>query len=503
MSEVLERFRNLSGKVFVGGEFRSSKASNRFDVINPATEEQLGEIADTTMTEVDDAVDQANTVKKSWARKSALERAQMLHDVADKMKRLKPLLAEALTREMGKTYKESVDEVDWSVHSIRYSAEIGRSDAGRVMGNATQGQFHYTLKQPYGVAALILPFNYPLVLLAWEAGAALAAGNAVIVKPSEYTTLSTLLFAEAFNILPDGLFQVVSGGGDVGRAMVEHKGTHVVAFTGSVPVGQLVSETCGRLMKPSLIETSGNDPFIVMPSAPVELTARAAAFSAYMNCGQICVSAERFFVHQDIHDEFIEQLAVEAKKIRIGNGLGKVDMGPMVAAKERARYENTLNRAIEQGAKVLTGGGRPGGLNTGWFVEPTVLVNCSADMEIFNHESFGPVAPITCVSSFDEAITLANRSNYGLGANIYTKDLKEAIRATEEIEAGMVWVNAPLLDNDAGPFGGTKLSGMGRQLGPEGIETFRQTKTVMIDPECEPQDFWWFPYADSEMYPDK
>ncbi|MEO1161438.1 MAG: aldehyde dehydrogenase family protein, partial [Pseudomonadota bacterium] len=398
-------------------------------------------------------------------------------------------------------YKESVDEVDWSAHSIRYSAEIGRSDMGRVLGPATEGQFHYTLKLPLGTAALIMPFNYPLVLLAWEAGAALAAGNAVVVKPSEYTTLTTMLFAECFSPLPKGLFHIVSGGGNVGRALVEHDDTHVVAFTGSIPVGQSVAETCGRLMKPSLIETSGNDPFLIMPSAPLELTARAAAFSAYMNCGQICVSAERFYVHEDIHDDFVEKLVEETDKLRIGNGLEPVDMGPMVSSKERDRYEGLMKKAFDQGARPATGGGRPSQFNQGWFVEPTVLVDCTPDMTLFHQESFGPVAPICRVKSFDEAVELANDSRYGLGANIYTRDLSESIRAAEELQAGMVWVNAPLLDNDAGPFGGTKMSGMGRQLGPEGIETFRSTKTVMIDPNCGPQDFWWFPYAEAEQYP--
>jgi len=500
VSDVQQRMKALSGHIYLDGSLMKSAATGAIDVIDPATEAVIGQIPETPAAEIDAAVEQANAAQKQWWRMSALERAHILHEVADRMGQLRAPLAEALTREMGKPFKEAADEVDWSIHSIRYSAEIGRNDMGRVMGPATAGQFHYTLKVPLGVAALIMPFNYPMVLLAWEAGAALAAGNGVVVKPSEYTTLTTMLFAEAFSPLPKGLFQVVSGGGEVGRRLVEHKDTHVVAFTGSVPVGQGVAETCGRLMKPSLIETSGNDPFLVMPSAPLELTARAAAFSAYMNCGQICVSAERFYVHEDIHDAFVDKLVEETRKIRVGNGLEKVDMGPMVSRKERDRYEAVLDKAIGEGARAAAGGGRPSQFNQGWFVEPTVLVDCTPDMTLFHNESFGPVAPICRVGSFEEAIERANDSRYGLGASIYTRDLSESVRAAEQIEAGMVWVNAPLLDNDAGPFGGTKLSGMGRQLGPEGIDTFRSTKTVMIDPDCQAQDFWWFPYADREMF---
>jgi acyl-CoA reductase-like NAD-dependent aldehyde dehydrogenase len=503
MSDVLKRLKTVSGTIYTDGVFKKGSGTSRLDVVNPATEAVIGTICETTPDEIDACVDQCNVAQKHWWRKlSAVERAHALHEVASELNAMKPMLAECLTCEMGKPYKESLDEVDWCIHSIRYSAEIGRSDMGRVMGPAVAGQMHYTLKQPVGTVAFIMPFNYPLVLLAWEAGAALAGGNGCIVKPSEYTTLTTLLFADAFKHLPKGLFQVVSGGGEVGNRLVEHDHTHGIAFTGSVPVGRAVSAKCGDLMKPALIETSGNDPFIVMPSAPLDIAARAAAFSAYMNCGQICVSAERFYVHDAIHDEFVEKLVAETAKLRIGNGLDMVDMGPLVSSKERVRYEALLKKARDEGARAAIGGGRPAEFNQGWFVDATVLVDCTPDMSVFHNESFGPVAPICRVKDFDEAIAHSNNSKYGLGANIYTMDLKEGIRATEEMQAGMVWVNAPLLDNDAGPFGGAKFSGLGRQLGPEGIDTFRETKMIMIDPECAPQDFWWFPYADGEMHPD-
>ncbi|MEZ5881389.1 MAG: aldehyde dehydrogenase family protein [Nitratireductor sp.] len=453
MTGVLEKMGKASNHVYVDGSLRPSNGTQTVDVIEPATEAVLGSIAHSPKSEINDALLGCQAAQKRWWREfSAVDRAHALHEIADKVTSMRSLLAEAMTREMGKPYKESCDEIDWCVHSLRYNAELGRSDQGRVMGPAVAGQFHYTLKQPRGTAALIMPFNYPLVLLCWEAGAALAAGNAVIVKPSEYTTLTTLLFAEATESLPDGLFQVVTGGGEVGQHLVAHRDTHVVAFTGSVPVGQAVARTCGELIKPSLIETSGNDPFLIMPSAPLDVAARAAAFSAYMNCGQICVSAERFYVHQDIHDAFVEKLIEESRKLRIGNGLDKVDMGPLVSSRERDRYERILAGALEEGARAAIGGSRPANFNQGWFVEPTVLVDCAPSMSVFHNESFGPVAPICRVKDFEEALELANASEYGLGANIYTMDLEETIRATEELQAGMVWVNAPLLDNDAGPF---------------------------------------------------
>ena len=497
---VLEDFSDLNAKLFVDGALRASEASEGFDVVDPATEATLSHVAHATDAEIDEAVAAANSAQKTWNSQNALTRAAALHEVARQLRKLAPRLAEAATREMGKPYKETADEVEWSATAFDYYAEAARHEAGRVVGPVTDGQFHFTVKEPLGTVVVILPFNFPYVLYAWEAAAALATGNAVILKPSENTSLCSLMM-EALSHLPAGLAQCVTGGGRVGARLVEHQDTHGVAFTGSVSTGQAVARACAETFKRALIEASGNDPFLVMPSAPMDVAARGAAFAAYLNCGQVCTAAERIYVHESIHDEFVERIVGLADGLRIGNGLEKVDMGPMVSSRERDRYEGVLRRAIEQGARVVTGGGRPAGSNVGWFVEATVLTECTPEMDILNNESFGPVAPICRVRDLDEAIELANRSRFGLGATIYTADLKESMRAVNELEAGMVWVNAPLLDNDAGPFGGRKMSGTGRQLGAEGLDQFRHTKLVMIDPNCNSQDFWWFPYADEEAFP--
>jgi betaine-aldehyde dehydrogenase len=500
MMGALDDFARLSGKLFVDGSWVASNSTTALDVIEPATEDKLGQIADATDAEVDQAIDIADRARRLWWAQDSRSRAVLLHEIAAVIRRDKALYAEALTREEGKPFKESVDEVSWCATAIDYYAEIARHETGRVAGNTVPGQFHFAVKEPLGTVIIILPFNYPLVLLCWEAAAALAAGNAVIVKPHEQTSLTTLKFMELFAGLPKGLIQVVTGGARVGQRLIASNKTHGVAYTGSVAVGQAVARTCAETFKPCLIEASGNDPMIVMPSAPMEMAVRGAAFAAYLNCGQVCTSSERFYVHRAIHDEFAERLAAEAKKLRIGNGLDRVDMGPLATAKQRDRFEGMLARARQQGAKVLTGGGRPADLNRGWFVEPTVLTEVTPDMEILNEEPFGPVAPICRVDSFDEALELANRSRYGLGANLYTLDMNEAFRAVSEVQSGILWINAPLLDNDALPFGGRKLSGTGRQLGPEGLNQFQNTKFVMLDPQASNQDFWWFPYADNEAF---
>lgn len=495
-----DEFKRLAGNLFIDGDFRPSNSGTRKSIVNPATEDRIGEVADASLDEVQAAIDVANIAFKAWRGLNMLSRAELLHEASAELKRLRPVVAELLTCEMGKPYKESFDEVSWSISAIDYYAEVARHENGKVVGPSIDGQFHFTLKEPLGVVAAIMPFNYPLVLLAWEAAAALAAGNAVIVKPSEITSMTTLKFMEAFKGLPGGIFQCVTGGGSVGAHLVASPGVHGVAFTGGIETGKRVAAVCAESFKRCLIEASGNDPFIIMPSAPFESAVRGTAFAAYLNCGQVCTSAERIYVHTDIYDSFADALVAETRKLRIGNGLEKVDLGPMASEAERTRYERILAHAREQGARVRTGGERPADFNRGWFVEPTVLTDVTPDMDILNDEIFGPVAPLCRVRSLDEAIELANRSRYGLGANVYTGSLSETMRAVNEIESGMVWVNAPLLDNAAGPFGGRKMSGTGRQLGSEGLDQFRHTKFVMIDADASAQDFWWFPYADKEAY---
>jgi acyl-CoA reductase-like NAD-dependent aldehyde dehydrogenase len=496
-----EAFARLSGHQRIAGRLVHSSGSSAISVWDPATEERIGQIADASAVDIDQAVAAAHAAQRGWRNVNHHRRAELLHEVSRRVMAARPLVAEMLTREMGKPYKESFDEVAWSASAIDYYAEIARHENGKVLGSAVDGQFHFTTKDPLGVVVIILPFNYPLCLLCWQAAAALASGNAVIIKPSELTTLTTLEFIAAFDSLPAGLVQVVSGGGAVGKGLVEHAGTHMVAFTGGIETGRIVAETCGRLYKRTLIETSGNDPFIVMPSAPVDIAARGAAFGAFLNCGQVCAAAERFYVHEGVYAEFMDKLVHYTAQIRVGNGLERVDMGPLASKRELTRYLRLLDQAAVQGAKVLTGGDRPAHLTKGWFVNPTVLGDVSPDAPIMNDETFGPVAPVSVVQSFDEALMLANRSRYALGATVYTTNLDESMRAVNELEAGMVWVNAPLLDNDAGPFGGRKQSGMGRQLGAEGLDTFRHTKLSMIDHAARAHDFWWFPYADTEAFP--
>lgn len=491
---------NLSGvsaHLYLGGSFLRSSGTLT-PVINPATEEVIGEFAESTAEEIEAAIAAANSAQKIWWSMSALDRANALHRVADLMVENSMVTGEALTREMGKPFRESNWEGGAAATSFRYYAELARHEQGRVAGPAIAGQVQMVIKEPLGVLVSIVPYNFPMLLAGWQSAAALAAGNAVIIKPSELTSLTLLLWMKAFEELPPGLVQVVTGGARVGEALVRHANTHGVAFTGSVPAAQKVAAAAAERFKPALIEASGNDAFIVMPSTDVKVAARGAAFAAFLNCGQVCTSAERFYVHENIYEEFVAELAAQARALRVGNGLEKVEIGPMASRRELERFEKIIETAKRDGAEVVCGGKRVANKSHGYFYEPTVL-KVASNNAIMNGECFGPVAPVAKVKDLDEAIRLTNDSQLGLGANIYTESLHESFRAVNEIETGIVWVNTPLNDNDAIPFGGRKFTGSGRELGAEGLEQFRRSKMVMIAPKAE-ADPEWFPYPDDEAF---
>ena len=494
---TLARMATLSNHLYLDGSFVAS-AGARHPVSDPASTEVVGHYADATPDEVERTIASAKTAQQGWWALSSVERAEALHAVATRMETIAASVGECLTREMGKPYRESHWEAGASASAFRYYAELARHDQGRVAGPAVAGQWHMTFKEPLGTVVSIVPYNFPALLFGWQAAAALAAGNAVIVKPSELTSLTLLMLMDAFEGLPPGLVQLLTGGAAVGEQLVRHHDTHAIAFTGSVAAAQAVAKAAAERFKPVLVEASGNDPFIVMPSAPVEVVARGAAFAAFLNCGQVCTSAERFYVHEAVYEPFVAALTRHAQALRVGHGLGTVDMGPMANERELKRVERLLARAVEQGAVVRCGNRRPAHLEQGWFWEPTVL-EVTHEMEIMHQEIFGPIAPVCKVSSLDEAIRLANDSEFGLGANIYTHDLNEAMRAVAEIESGIVWVNTPLNDNDCVPFGGRKMTGTGRELGAEGLEQFRRSKMVMMAPQAL-ADEEWFPYPDADAF---
>jgi betaine-aldehyde dehydrogenase len=482
--------------MFINGEFVESLSGETFAVGNPATEETIDEVPRARAEDAEAAVRSAHAAWDDWRFVPGIEKCELLHAVARKAREHREELARLLTLEGGKPLIENMDEVEWVAACFDYYAEVGRHESGRVIPPVQRHQMNFVVKEPFGVVVCIVPWNYPLLLLAWKVAPALMAGNTVVVKPSEHTPLSTLLLAEvAFEELPPGVFNVVTGYGDeVGEPLVRHPLTPVIAFTGSVATGRRIATLAAERIKRVNLELGGNDPFIVCDDVDLDVAVRGAVWAAFLNMGQVCTSGERFYVFESVAEKFIEGFVEFTGRLRLGDPLGPdVDLGPMISSVQREKVEEKLDRVREMGARVLCGGKRPEKFSRGYFFEPTVVTGVDHTMPLMREETFGPVAPIMVVRGIDEAVALANDSEYGLGANILTNSLEYALTAAERIKAGTFWINDPLTDNDAGPFGGMRLSGGGRELGSEGIEEFRETKHIHLDYKLEAKPYW-YPY---------
>jgi betaine-aldehyde dehydrogenase len=408
------------------------------EVHNPATEELLDTAPRAAAADVDRAVQAAKRAFPEWRRTPGIERGEKLHHAARMIREDREGLAILLTKEGGKPLPENRDEIEWIAACFDYYAEIGRAEVGRVISPVARNQFNFVVKEPYGVAGLIVPWNYPLLLLVWKLAPALAAGNTVVAKPSEWTPLTTLRLMRAFEEFPAGVVNVVTGFGDeAGAPLVAHRDVEVVAFTGSQATGRKVAVTCAEQLKKCHLELGGNDPLIVDEGVDLDVAARGSAWASFLNMGQVCTSVERVYVVGKAYDEFVDRFVAFAKSLRIGDPLGPdVDLGPMINAAQREKVERKVAEALGSGAKLLAGGRRPERFGKGYFYEPTALVDVKPEVSLLREETFGPVAPIVRCKDIDEAIMLADRSEFGLGASIYTTSLEHAMKAAETIHAG-------------------------------------------------------------------
>jgi betaine-aldehyde dehydrogenase len=480
---------------WVGGKYLKSNGG-QIPVINPATEEIIDKVPRGTAEDANLAVAAARTAFKSWRWVPGVEKAAMLHAVARAIRDRQQELATLMTKEGGKPFCENRDEVDWTSACFDYYAEVGRNSRGNSIPPVFPHQVNFTVKEPYGVVAAIIPWNYPLLLLSWKVAPALAAGNTVIIKPSEETPLATLALAEAFAELPAGAVNIVTGyGEEIGEALVTHPGTDLIALTGSVDTGKRIGQLCAAQVKKAHLELGGNDPFIVCSDADLEIASRAACWAAYLNTGQVCTGAKRFYIFDDIADAVTRRVVKFTKQLKLGSGLDPTtDIGPIINAVQLEDIHSRVQDAAGQGARILCGGRRSSKFKKGFFYEPTVMVNVRQDMRLVQTETFGPILPIMRVSGIDEAIELANDSGYGLGASIYTNNMEWAMKAMERVTAGTFWINDPLTDNEAGPFGGMRQTGHSRELGEEGLDEFRETKHVHLDYKQEIKPYW-YPYS--------
>jgi len=483
-------------QLLIGGESVAG-AGDAVEVENPFTTESIAAVPTASPEQVDAAIAAARGAFAEWSTTPAGERGEMLHEVAKRLRENAEELARTMTAEGGKPLIENRDEVGWCAAAFDYYAEIGRDSAGRVIPPIESSQLALVVKDPLGVVGCIVPWNYPLLLLTWKVAPALAAGCPVVCKPSEVTPLSTLQLAGCFDHLPAGVVNLIAGAGDVGAALCADERVDCIAFTGSVATGKRVAMACAERLARVNLEMGGKDPFIVCAdvAAEIEIAARGGAWAAFLNAGQVCTSAERFYVAREVYDDYVSAFVEHTNSLVLGDPTdAATDIGPMVSAPQRQKVVDQVEAAVAAGAEVLTGGDS-GGQERGHFYSPAVVTGMPASTDLLREETFGPVAPIVPVKDLDEAIELANGSRFGLGANVYTRDLESAVRCMRELRAGTVWINDPLTDNDAGPFGGFKQSGIGRELGREGLEAFQETKHVHMETRIERKE-WWYPYSE-------
>lgn len=466
--------------MLIGGKYISSEDLE--EVINPYNGEVIDTIPIAHRQIADMAIEAANDAKSALTEMSAFKISNKLFNVVDKLREKRQEFAELLTLEVGKPINESLVEVDRSIETLKLAAE----EAKRIYGESVpldaglngKGFFAFTQRMPLGVVVAIAPFNYPLNLTIHKIAPAIACKNTVIVKPPSEAPLTVMKFCELLNEeFPDGVVNVVTGyGSEVGDYLVTSADVDKVSFTGSVPTGLMISQKAG--MKKVTLELGGNDPMIVLKDADIDKAIKGVINGAFLNAGQVCMGVKRIIIDESIADEFVQKLVVATEKLVMGNPQdSKTTLGTLISKKAAIQVEQAVNDAVEKGAKILTGGNREDA-----FYEATVIDNVSPDMDLVQNETFGPIAPIIRVKNLDEAIEIANDTEYGLQAGVFTNDYYAAMRCANEIEAGTVFVNKQsTFRTDNMPFGGFKNSGIGKEGVKYAFDEMTKTKLIGLN----------------------
>jgi len=478
-------------KMLINGERVSGVGDRTFQTLNPATQTILAEICEGDAEDIDRAVAAArNAFENVWSHTKPNERARLIHRLTDLMAEHLEELSQINVLDNGKTLAASSGwELPLSNDIFRYYAGMATQIQGETipLSDAEPGEFlAYTLREPLGVVGQIIPWNYPMLMIAYKVSVALSCGNTVVLKPAEQTPLLALRFGELVCEagFPPGVVNIVSGFGETaGAALSRHKDVDKVAFTGEHHTGRLVVQASTSNLKRVSLELGGKSPNIIFDDTPIEEAVRAGAGGIFVNQGQSCIAGSRLFVQRTIYESVVEGLTAHADTIRLGNGLDpNTDMGPLVSQAQLDRVTGYIRIGQEEGARVAAGGYRPKDpeLADGFYIRPTVFRDVTNEMRIAQEEVFGPVV---CVIPFDteaEVVKLANSTCFGLGAGIWTRDIKRAHRLTRAIKSGMVWVNTYIDCDAAMPFGGYKMSGYGRECGREAIDLYTQSKAVWI-----------------------
>jgi aldehyde dehydrogenase (NAD+) len=475
---------------FIGGEWIDAASGETFESRNPADRtEVLGTFAKGGAADVDRAVQAAKGAYHDWMLTPVPERADYVLRVALLLEERKEELSETMTREMGKTLKESRADVQEGIDFAHYMAGEGRRFFGNTMPSELRSKFYMTVRHPVGVVGLITPWNFPIAIPLWKIAPAIVSGCTSVFKPAEDTPLCAALLVDMFREvgLPPGVLNLVNGfGEEAGAAIVDHPDIRAVSFTGSLEVGRMINEKCATSMKRCSLELGSKNAVIIMPDAQLDLAVEAAAWGAFATSGQRCTATSRIIIHDQVRSEFTDRMLDRVSNMKVGNGLEPdVELAPVINEQQKNRVLEYIGVGQSEGAKLIHGGEEMTGpgLENGYFIAPTVFDEMTPDMRIATEEIFGPVTGIMRIDSIDEAIEIANGTKYGLSCSIYTHDITNVFKATQQLEFGVIYVNAPTIGAEIQvPFGGMKSTGNGhREAGPQSFDEFTEWKTIGID----------------------
>jgi aldehyde dehydrogenase (NAD+) len=477
-------------RLFIGGEFVDSLDGATFEVLNPHDGSKLADVAEARAADVDRAVAAAAAAFPEWSSTSASERGRLLLRLADAIEEHAEELARLESLDTGHPIRDARRlDVPRTVATFRYFGGMADKFQGDVVP-VDRGFLNYVLRVPVGVVGQIVPWNFPLMFTSWKLGPALAAGNTVVFKPAEFTPLTALRVAELMAEVgfPPGVVNVVPGFGPVaGAHLAAHPGVQKIAFTGSTEVGRRIVEASAGNLKRVQLELGGKGANIVFEDADLEAAVQGSAFAIFHNQGQACIAGSRLLLHEAIADEFLERFLALARTIRLGDPLDPAtEMGPLTSAEHRDRVLGYVKVALDEGAEILCGGKAPDdpALASGYYIEPTVVVARPTD-RVCREEVFGPFVTVSRFSTDEEAIALANATEYGLGGGLWTRDLSRAHRVARAITSGMVWVNCYKRVHPGSPFGGVRNSGYGREMGFDAMREYTEAKSVWVNVDAQ------------------
>jgi succinate-semialdehyde dehydrogenase / glutarate-semialdehyde dehydrogenase len=478
---------NMSDRdLFIDGRWRPARQGGRASIADPATSEPVGSTAIAEADDIADAVEAAKRASRAWAAMHADDRAKILHRAADLIVERLKAIAELLTHEQGKPLPDAIKEICFGVEVIRYYAEEGRRIGGSIRPSARSDIRSLVTSAPVGVVGAITPWNYPVDIYAWKIGPALAAGCTMVVKPPPETPLAVAMVVQCFADagLPDGVLNDLPGrGSGAGAALAAHPDVSMITATASTAAGRSIMRAAAETMKRLQLELGGQCPFVVLEDANIAEAAAAAARRSFSNMGQICIAVNRILVAEPIRERFLEALVAETQKIKLGHGVTPgVAYGPVLNESVRLRTRRHLEDALAHGGRVIVGGSSPSGAEyeRGYFYNPTVVDGAGDQSLVMTEESYGPIVAVRSVRDDAEALLIANALPYGLAAYVYSRDVERAWTFAEALQSGSVGVNVNDTSELQAPFGGWKLSGLGRELGVEGISAYRESKHLRI-----------------------